>query len=482
MIDEKWVETLREKGLLKPSKEKILGEAERLGLGERARSLIKRALEVESIGNLTYSVFGVPVVLGWSGGGAVVYDVDGKEYIDMMAGFAVSNAGHARRDVLEAIREQWEKIVQYSEQLSETRVRLSEKLVEVTPGRFKKKVFYELTGSGAVEVAIKLMRYYTLKPIIITQYGDYHGRTVLTAGFTHTPQTTAQIYPVPPMDIAVHRIPFPYAYRCPFFTEEPAECARRVVRYLRYLLDCRECGLRDPVRGVSNVSGLLIEPYQSAAGYIIPPDNYLGELWETAKEYQLLFVDDEVQAGWARTGKMWAVDHYGVEPDLVVVGKSIANGLPFSAVVGREEILDSWGTGGHSSTFAGYFVGCAAALATIEAIEKEKLHERASRMGEEFLRGLNDIKESRRIVGDVQMKGLYGAIELVRERRLKKPAVKETSWVIVRLLQLGLLAKKAGYFGNRITLSPPLTITREQIERAIELFDRVFREAEEKFL
>jgi 4-aminobutyrate aminotransferase-like enzyme len=251
---------------------------------------------------------------------------------------------------------------------------------------------------------------------------------------------------------------------------------------VEYMFTHTYYGLRDPFSKSTNVAGFLIEPYQSAAGYMIPPDNWLPGLYKLAREYDVLFMVDEIQTGWARTGKMWAVDHYpGVEPDLVMVAKSIANGLPFSAVIGRAEIMDSWGPGAHSSTFAGYMLGCAAALKTIEIIERENLAYQAKVKGEKFLKGLQDLMERHPILGYVEGKGLYIGVEFVKDRQSKKPATEETKWMTMRLMQKGMLVKRAGYLGNRFALSPPLVISEETLNRALEIFDEVFSEAEEKF-
>jgi len=469
----------RKKLLLK--KDEILAKAETWRLGTKSKELLKRALEVESLGNLAFGMFEAPPIIEKAESDAVVYDVDGKAYLDMIAGFAVHNVGHHRSEVLKAIIEQFNKIVQYAEMLNEVRIKLSEKLVKIVPGNFKKKTFYALTGSEANEIAIKLARLYTGRPLIMTQWGDYHGRLIGVTGLTHTPQTWAQAYPVPPFDVCIVRFFFPYCYRCPFGLEYP-ECDFSCLQNVEYMLRVKEYHLGDPIKGYSNVAAMIIEPYQSAAGYIIPPDEYLPELYKIAKENDILFIVDEIQTGWARTGKMWAIQHYGnIEPDLFLVAKSIANGLPYAAVIGKAEIMDSWGPGAHSSTFAGYFLGAAAALATINIMEEENMAEQAAKKGEYFLKGLKELEETHEIVGNVQGKGLYIGLEFVRNKKTKEPASQETVCMTMRLLQKGLLVKKAGYFGNRFAISPPLTITHEQIDRAIEIFDEVFKEAEQKF-
>ncbi len=468
----------------RPDPDRILEAAEEWGYGEKSREVIKRALEVESLGSMPFSMYEAPPIIDRAEETAVVYDVDGKRYIDMMAGFAVSNAGHHRKAVMEAIVRQFEKIVQYSEMLTEDRIRLGEKLVSITPGGFPKKVFYTVTGSDANEVAIKLARIYTGRQYIMTQWGDYHGRTIGTAPLTHSTSTWSQIYPVPPADIAIVRIPFPYCYRCPCSktARDCESCAEECLHQVDYMLSSKYYGLVDSSKGICNIAAMLIEPYQSAAGYIIPPDTWLPALYKLAREHDILFALDEIQTGWARTGRMWAVDHYpGVEPDLFLVSKSIANGLPFAAVVGRREIMDSWGPGAHSTTFAGYMLGVAAALATIEVIERENLARQAEEKGRYFKEGFEDLERRHPLIGEFQNKGLYMGLELVRDRRSKKPASKETSWITMRLLQKGMLVKKAGYYGNRFALSPPLTITYEEIDEAIRLFDEVLGEAESRF-
>ncbi|MEM4717550.1 MAG: aspartate aminotransferase family protein [Desulfurococcaceae archaeon] len=467
-----------------PNPEEIVKNAESLGYGPRSIELIKRALRVESLGAMPFSMYLAPPVIEKAyEEDAIVEDADGKMYIDMMAGFAVSNIGHHRRAVLEAIIEQFNKIVQYSEMLSEIRIKLGEKLVSITPGSFKKKVFYGLTGTDANEIAIKLARYYTGRTIIVTQWGDYHGRSIGTVPFTTSFSTWSQNYPLMGADINVVRIPFPYRYRCPCDPRADEDaCGEACLNFVDYMLRHPYYGLCEPEKRLCNVAGFLVEPFQSAAGYIIPPDNWIPGLYKLSREHEILFIVDEIQTGWYRTGRAWATDHYsGVEPDLFLVAKSIANGLPFSAVIGRAEILDSWGPGAHSSTFAGYMLGCAAALKSIEIMEMENMAYQAHVKGSTLLKGLQDLMEQHPIVGFVEGRGLYIGIEFVSDRRTKKPAVKETAWMANRLLQLGMLVKRAGYLHNRFALSPPITITNETIDRALELFDKVFREAEEKF-
>jgi len=226
---------------------------------------------------------------------------------------------------------------------------------------------------------------------------------------------------------------------------------------------------------------VLIEPFQSAAGYYIPPKNWLPSLYKLAKEHGILFVVDEIQAGMGRTGKWWAIQHYPeIEPDITIIGKALGGGLPFQATIGRKEIMDSWGPGAHSSTFAGYFVGVAAALATLQFIEQNGIIEKTRVNGEYFIKLLNELKGKHPMIGEVQGKGLYIGMEFIKDRK-KTPATKETTWLTMKLLQMGVLVKKAGYYRNRFAISPPLTIEKEEIEKVVQRFDKALKETEENF-
>ncbi|HDJ66620.1 MAG TPA: aspartate aminotransferase family protein [Nitrososphaeria archaeon] len=474
-------EVSKKKSAFKLDAGKILKSAEEMGFGPKSLSLLKKALAVESLGSMPFSMYRAPPIIEKAGEGAVIYDVDGKEYIDMIAGFSVNNIGYHRREVLEAIVEQYSKISQYAEMLSEVRIKLSELLVRITPGDYPKKVFYGVTGTDANEITLKLVRFYTGRPYVMTHWADYHGRTSTISSLTSSFSTWAQTYPVPPTDPAIIRFPFPYCYRCPFKLDRDT-CDLTCVRHVEYMLKAPYYGLSNPRKNLTNVAAFLIEPFQSAAGYIIPPEEYLPALYKIAKERDILFVVDEIQTGWARTGKLWAVDHYPeVKPDIILVSKSMAGGIPCSAVVGKSEIMDSWGPGAFSTTFAGYMLAAASALKTINILLEEDFASQAREKGKYFLKGLMDLKERHPIIGDIQVKGLYIGIEFVKNHRDKKPATEETAWMASRLLELGMLVKKSGYFGNRFAMSPPLNITYEQIDKAVEILDKAFTEAEQKF-
>jgi 4-aminobutyrate aminotransferase-like enzyme len=284
-------------------------------------------------------------------------------------------------------------------------------------------------------------------------------------------------WPVPVADQAVIRLPFAYCYRCPYDKTYP-DCNLYCASQVKQLFENKEAPLRNPKANITNVAAFLIEPFQASAGYIIPPFEYLTRLAEIAAAYEVLFISDEVQAGMGRTGRMWAIEHAGVEPDLMTMAKSLSNGLPLSMVTGRAEIMDSMGPGGHSTTYAGYPAAAAGANKVLDIYERDHIVERAAEQGARFLEGLRDEHPS---VGDVQGVGLFLAIELVRDRRTKEPADTETAWVHQECVNQGLICIASGYFSNRLCLAPPLVITEREIERAIRVLDHVLGQMEAKF-
>ncbi|MFQ5874844.1 MAG: aspartate aminotransferase family protein, partial [Dehalococcoidia bacterium] len=258
-------------------------------------------------------------------------------------------------------------------------------------------------------------------------------------------------------------------------------CDIYCARYLERLLENKEASFRNPSNDASHIAALLIEPMQSSAGYIIPPDGYLQQLRAICDRYGILFMVDEIQAGMGRTGKMWAVEQYGVEPDMIVIAKGIGGGLPLSAAIGRAELFESWGPGAHVSTFAGNHLACQVANTVLDVFEEENILEQARINGDYFLEGLRDLENSCRLVGDVDGKGLYLGIELVNDRKTKEPADKAAAFVHRECLQEGVLLQRSGYYSNRLTLIPPLVISREQIDKVLEVFRRLFARAEKDY-
>ena len=470
---------LEDRGEMETTEQELEKRIEESPYGPRTRELLRKWMEVESTGEPGFAAFRCPPIMT-SGSGASIWDVDGKEYIDCLAGYSVNNIGISNVEVIEAIGEQLKKLIQYYDFPSVPRIKLSQTLINITPGDFSKKVIYSVTGSEGVETAVQLARWYTGKPFILVPYGDYHGRTPGTMSMTGEAGMWAYYNPVPPWGTAISYFPYPYCYRCPYDKSCPS-CKFFCIKALESLFNNTKTPFMNVQKGISNVAAIIIEPMQASAGYIIPPTGYLAKLQEVCRKYGILLIADEVQSGMGRTGKMWACEHSGVTPDMIIFGKAIAGGLPISGVVGRKEIMDSWGPGGHLGTFAGTVLACAAANKVLEIMERDDIPQKTKEMGDYFIEGLEGLAKKHSIVGDVKGKGLFIGIEFVRDRKTKEPATKESSFMEQQCLEKGLICSHSGYFGNRFCLIPPLVISKDQIDRAMKIFDNVFTEAERKF-
>jgi len=471
---------LGEREKLRGSTETLLQRVEANARGPRTKEILTKTLKFESTGHLDFALFPCPPVID-HGKGAKLYDVDGNEYIDLHAGFTVNVLGHANDEVNNAIKSQMDKWSHFAELPAENRAELARILSQRHPGDFEKKVFWAVTGGEAVEIAIKLSRWYTGKPIMITHWGDYHGRTAGAMALTSKAFMVAYNYPIPPADTAVVRIPFPYCYRCPYGKEYPA-CDIFCADKFEELFKSKETWLNNPKTEITNVAAILIEPFQSSAGYILAPLEYLARIKQIAEKYNFLFVSDEVQNGMGRTGKLWAIEHAGVAPDLITMAKSLSNGLPLSAVSGRAEILDSWGPGAHSSTFTAYPTACAGGLKVFEIFERDRIIEYAAEKGAYFLEGLEELSTRHPSIGHINGLGLYLSIELVKDRATKEPAGDATGWAAAELVKEGILCIHSGYYFNRLCFAPPLVIDKVEIDQALKILDQVLTRMEKQFM
>ena len=468
-----------ERARMRPSIEALRERVEANARGPRSREILLSTLDSESLGHLDFALFTCPPVIE-RGEGARLWDVDGNEYVDCHAGFTVAALGHANAEVNDAIAAQLGKVMHYAELPMSARAELSRRMAATHPGAFAKKVFYGVTGGEAVEIAVKLARWYTGKPFVLTHMGDYHGRTAGAMGLTSKAFMVAYNWPIPAADQAVIRLPFAYCYRCPYDKSYP-ECKLYCASAVKRLFENKEAPLRNPKGNVTNVAAFVVEPFQASAGYIIPPMDYLARLAEIAAAYDVLFVADEIQCGMGRSGRMWAIEHAGVEPDLITIAKCLSNGLPISMVTGRAEIMDALGPGGHSTTFAGYPAAAAGANKVLDIYERDDIPGQAATNGAYFLDGLKSLQAAHPSIGDVQGKGLFLAIELVRDRTTKQPADTETGWVHQTCVNEGLICIASGYYFNRLCLAPPLVITRREIDRALAILDRVIGSMEREF-
>ena len=397
--------------------------------------------------------------------GAIIKDVHGKEYIDCFAGISVVNLGHCHPEVIEAAVNQAKKLVHACSYVYYVPVvaDLAEKLAEITPPRLQ-KTFFGNSGAEAVECAIKLARKFTKKYELIALMCSFHGRTLGTLSVTG--QARRRKYDMGPYLPGVAFAYPPYCYRCSFGKTYP-DCDVLCARSIRDVIDyCTSKG----------VAAFIAEPILGEGGIIPPPPEYFKIVKETLDEYGILFIADEVQTGFSRTGKLFAVEHYGVEPDIMTLAKGIADGFPISACIAREDIGNAFEPGDHLSTFGGNPVSSAAALANINVMLRDKLPDQVAEKGEYIMKRLDEMKEQYPIIGDVRGKGLMIGIELVKDQKKKTPAVEEVRKIRDLCREKGLLVGSGGVKGCVLRIQPPLVIEKEQIDKALNILEESIKE------
>jgi 4-aminobutyrate aminotransferase/(S)-3-amino-2-methylpropionate transaminase len=377
----------------------------------------------------------------------VVEDVDGNTFIDFAGGIGMLAVGHCPEKVTRAIADQASKLVHVCALVStyEPYVRLAELLNESAPGNFPKKTVLANSGAEAVENAVKLARSFTKRQAIVVFEGAYHGRTLLTLSLTSKYNLFKRGFG--PFAPQIYRFPAPNLYRRPaFLTEEQylGECLRQLEQGFVAQVD------------PSAVAAVLIEPVQGEAGFLPVPAPFLQRLRALCDQHGMLFIADEIQCGMGRTGKLFAIEHYGIVPDLITTAKSLGAGMPISAVTGRADVLDAAHTGGVGGTYGGNPVACAAAIETIETIRDPEFLRRAAEIGRLLSRRLESWREKFLLVGDVRGLGPMQLLELVRDRKTKEPAPEETLAIIRRAASKGLILIRAGLYSNCIRLMPPL--------------------------
>jgi 4-aminobutyrate aminotransferase len=467
---------IQQRAQLHVSPEQLLERVERSGYGPKSKEILREYVRNESTGQVGFALFDCPPAIV-RGEGARVWDADGKEYVDMLAGFSVSNVGHCHPALTKAVASQAGRLMHYFDLPGEPRERLAARLATLAPGPSAKRVVFGTTGADAVELAIRLARWYTGAPIILSAYGGYHGTTGATLPATAKGGMWAYHYPVLPQDTGHAKIPFSYPYRCPVGAS-PERCAEACVEFTRRMLLGKESPFTEHRGGISNVAAILLEPMQASAGYIIPGDGYLRGIRELCDEFGFLLIDDEIQAGMGRTGRMWACEHEDVTPDMIVVSKGLASGLPISAVIAGDQVAASWGPGAHVGTFAATALACAAANTTLDIYESEQLVKRAADLGDYFRGQLEALQQRHPILGWIDARGLFIGLEFVRDRVTKEPAAEEAGWMLAYCVQEGLLFEKGGYYYNRFQLIPSLVIDKELINRAVDILDRAMTMAE----
>jgi 4-aminobutyrate aminotransferase / (S)-3-amino-2-methylpropionate transaminase / 5-aminovalerate transaminase len=397
--------------------------------------------------------------------GALLTDVDGNTFIDFGGGIGVMNVGHANPRVVEAVKDQVERFTHTCFYVTEYEpyIELAERLNSLVPGDLEKRSFFVNSGAEAVENAVKIARYYTGRPAVIAFENSFHGRTMLA--MTLTGKTDPYKKGFGPFVPEVYRVPSPYAYRCPAGKNCSGGCQG----------DCFAAIEKAFVSTVhpSSVAAIIVEPVSGEGGFIPFPDFYLRQLQELCDEHGILMIVDEVQTGFGRTGKMFAIEHAGVVPDLLTTAKSLGGGLPIAGITGKAEIMDSVHTGGLGTTYGGNPIACAAALAVLEAFEEDDLLARANAIGERVVSAMREIQERHPdLVGDVRGRGPMAAMEFVRDAESRTPDKERTTKVIEGALQEGLLLLSAGQYGNCIRTLMPFVITDDELEEGLSILGR----------
>ena len=420
--------------------------------GPRAKALIERDAKVVS----TSYTRDYPLVIA-RGEGALVEDVDGNVFLDCTAGIAVTSTGHSHPDVVAAIVEQSQKFLHMSgtDFYYEPQVRLGEELSALAPMPGPHRSFFGNSGTEANEAAIKLARYYTKRSNIIAFFGAFHGRSMGSLALTASKLTQRRGFG--PFVPGVYHAPYANCYRCPVGLS-PDNCAAECLRFIEEQLFVH-------LVAPDEVAAIVVEPIQGEGGYVVPPNLFHERLREIASKFGMLLIVDEVQSGMGRTGKMFAIEHTGVKPDVVTMAKGIASGLPLGVMTSRSEIV-SWPPGTHASTFGGNPVSCAASLATLKLL-REGLVKNAEVVGAHMIAGVKTLMDKHSIIGDVRGRGLMIGVELVRDRQTKERATTERDRIVHECFKRGLLVLGAGQ--NAIRLSPPLILTKEQADTAIKI-------------
>jgi 4-aminobutyrate aminotransferase/(S)-3-amino-2-methylpropionate transaminase len=419
--------------------------------GPRSREILERKERVVAD---ALSVF-LPVVIE-EGRGATVTDVDGNTFLDFTGGVGCLNVGHSHPQVVAAAQEQLGRfshtdftIVPY-----EVYVTLAERLCELAPVRKPAKAGFFNAGAEAIENAIKFARAHTKRQAVIGFEGGFHGRTLLALSLTSkTHPYKAGLGPFAP---EVYRVPFPNEYRGPSADEALAALERALVTQV----------------AAENVAAIVIEPVQGEGGFVVAPAEFLQALRRLCDEHGIVLVVDEVQTGFGRTGRMWGIEHAGVEPDLVVLAKSVAAGLPLSAVIGKAEIMDAPGDSAIGGTYVGNPVAQAAALAVLDVFEEEDLAARAASIGETIRSRMLAWQERWDAIGDVRGLGAMLAIELVADRTTKEPAPDVASAVVEAAAERGLLLLKCGIYSNCIRVLTPLVISDSELDEALNAWEQ----------
>lgn len=389
--------------------------------------------------------------------GVNYFDEDGTKYLDCFAGIAVVNSGHGNEMINNAAKEQIDKLVHCCSYVYHVKPvgDLAEKLAAITPGELKKS-FFGSSGAEAIEGALRLAKRFNNKNEMLALANSFHGRTYATLSLTGNCGRKKGGGPYMP---GVSFVPAPNCFRCPFKIYDSQKCDMACADYIDEVIRCHTS---------ANVSLFIAEPVMGEGGIIVPPDNYFKRVKEVLESHDILFMADEVQTGFGRTGKMFAIDHYGVEPDIMVMAKGIANGFPLSAFIARDEIADSFQPGDHLSTFGGNPVSCAASLANISYIEQNNIADQSAEKGEFLKDALAAISPKGVCIGEIRGKGLMVGVELVEDLKTKAPAAAKAGQVRTAMREKGILIGVGGGFANVLRVQPPLSISKDELTQVVD--------------
>jgi 4-aminobutyrate aminotransferase/(S)-3-amino-2-methylpropionate transaminase len=387
------------------------------------------------------------------GRGAVVKDLEGNSYIDLTGGWGCLSVGHAHPKVVRAIQEQAQRFTHTdcSVIMYDVYIELAERLVKLAPGPSPKKAIFFNSGAESVENAVKIARSYTKRKAVVVFEGAFHGRTYMALTMTHKAKPYKEGFA--PFCSDVYRMPFPNPYRNPMDF-------RHWEKQLFSLVNPDE------------IACIVFEPVQGEGGFVVPQEGFVQFLRELTYKHGIVLVADEIQTGIGRTGKFYASEHYGIEPDLMTLAKSLAAGMPLSAVVGVQRVIDAPGDSAIGGTYVGNPVACAAALAVLEIIEEERLLERAVELGRYMRERFEQMQQKYEIIGDVRGLGAMVGIELVKDRATKEPASEETMAIVHECLANGVIIAKAGLYGNVIRMLIPLVIKEDELKRGLDVIEQ----------
>jgi 4-aminobutyrate aminotransferase len=436
--------------------------------GPKAKAIIERCRELET------KALALPFFVcqtAWEDAmGATIRDVDGNTYIDLSSHFAVMGVGHVNPEVTAALKKQADKLWHCAEIPTQGRVELLELIHELAPPGLKgnMKVLASVTGTDAIEGAVKIARFNKHLPTIIAFEGGYHGAIGGAMALSAKNQMHIGFHPLMP---GVFRVPYAYCYRCPFGDTPYPECNLQCVKFI-------ERFFKDSEAGLDSVAAMVLEPIQGEGGYIVPPKEFLPEMARICKQNNVLLIVDEVQSGVARTGKMWACMHSSVEPDIMPISKAMGAGTPIAAVMWKKE-LDTWPPGSHKGTYRWNMLTVAASVGALRFIKENRLWERADKLGNYAIKKLHDLLDNSKIVGDIRGKGLLIGVEFVKDKKTKEP-MKLIPDFTKKLLDNGVTSLFAGHFDNVLRVAPPLIISQDLLDKALDITAATVKEFEKK--